>query len=394
MNNSVAHSTTNQEVLPFRTDQRSIVFVTGTRADFGKMEPLALAAHKQGFKVTFFITGMHMMEKYGLTKAEVQLSGLNTYEFLNQRDGDPQDTILTKTVSGFSDFIKEIKPDLVVIHGDRVEALAASLVCTMNYVLCAHVEGGELSGTIDDTFRHCTTKLSNIHLVSSEDARTRVLRLGESDESVMVIGSPELDVHKLTSGLELEDVLSHYDIATKDYGICIFHPVTSEKNSMKQQATALFENLAASGRYFVVIMPNNDPGSDDILEIMYKMSPTQFRLLPSMRFKYFSELIKNAKVMVGNSSAGVREAPYLGVPSLNVGTRQQNRASANSITSVNAFDDNQINTFLDVEWGKRYCADNSFGEGLAVNKFEKLINSKAFWTQPKQKYFSEDFQGE
>ncbi len=160
--------------------RRNILFITGTRADYGKLEPLALIAKENGFGVTFFVTGMHMMAKYGLTKAEVHRSGFDVVEYINQRDGDPQDTILCKTMSGFSDYLKELKPDLVVVHGDRVEALACALVCATNYVLCAHIEGGEVSGTIDEIFRHCNTKLSSVHFVSSEAARERVIRLGEA----------------------------------------------------------------------------------------------------------------------------------------------------------------------------------------------------------------------
>ena len=139
---------------------RQILFVTGTRADFGKLEPLAIAARDAGFGVRFFVTGMHMMEKYGLTKTEVHRTpGVSVAEFINQREGDPQDLVLAKTVIGFSDYLQEVRPDLVVIHGDRVEALACSLVCATNYIRCAHIEGGEVSGTIDEIFRHCNTKL-------------------------------------------------------------------------------------------------------------------------------------------------------------------------------------------------------------------------------------------
>ena len=129
---------------------KSIIFVTGTRADFGKLAPLAVAARDQGFAVSFFVTGMHMLEQYGLTKIEVRrMEGVEVHEFLNQRAGDPQDMILAKTVIAFSDFALEHKPDLVVIHGDRLEALACSLVCATNYIPSAHIEGGEVSGTID-----------------------------------------------------------------------------------------------------------------------------------------------------------------------------------------------------------------------------------------------------
>ena len=257
---------------------RRILFVTGTRADFGKLEPLAAAARDAGLDVSFFITGMHMLARYGLTKLEVQrMSGVKTHEYLNQREGDPQDTILAKTVTGFSDFAREHQPDLVVIHGDRVEALACALVCATNYIRCAHIEGGEVSGTIDEIYRHCNSKLASHHFVSSEDAAKRVRALGEDAERVHVIGSPELDFHDGPSGVGIADVKSRYAIPFEDYGICTFHPVTSETYKTKDQAKSLFSTLEKSNKYFVVIMPNNDPGSTDIERVINEL-PTKLIL--------------------------------------------------------------------------------------------------------------------
>ena len=139
---------------------KKLLFVTGTRADYGKLEPLAKAAQDAGFHISFFITGMHMMKRYGETRLEVKrFAGAEFFEFVNQREGDALDFILSKTILGFSDFVHEHRPDLVIIHGDRVEALAASLVCAMRYIRSAHIEGGEVSGTIDESIRHCNTKL-------------------------------------------------------------------------------------------------------------------------------------------------------------------------------------------------------------------------------------------
>lgn len=371
--------------------KRNILFVTGTRADYGKLEPLAIEAADAGFPVTFFVTGMHMMAKYGLTKTEIHRNShrFKIVEYINQRDGDPQDIIVAKTIVGFSDFLKEMRPDLVVIHGDRVEALACALVSAMNYTLCAHIEGGEVSGTIDEVFRHCNTKLSSIHLVSSKVARERVLRLGETSEAVEIIGSPELDIHSQPSGVSLGEVLDRYEIPTDDYGIFIFHPVTSEIDTIREQIQSVFAALRQSGKYFVVIMPNNDPGSREIMEEIDNLPARQFRVLPSMRFHYFSELLRNARLMLGNSSAGVREAPYLGVPSMTLGTRQANRSTAKSVFTACCYDRDAISAFISTEWGNRYACDDSFGEGLAAKKFRELLLMPAFWDRPRQKYFAE-----
>lgn len=369
---------------------RDLLFVTGTRADYGKLEPLALAALEAGHRVTFFVTGMHMLDKYGLTKEEVhQQKRFNVIEFINQRDGDPQDIIIAKTVSGFSDFLQEHKPDLVIIHGDRVEALACSLVCATNYIRCAHVEGGEVSGTIDEQFRHCNTKLSSAHLVSSNEAKARVERLGELPETIHVIGSPELDIHRRPSGVTLDEVQKRYNIAARDYGISVFHPVTSEASEMGKQAESLFAALIDSGHYYVVILPNNDPGSERILSVIRSLPEDRFRVLPSMRFAYFSELMRNAKAIIGNSSMGVREAPFLGVPSLDIGTRQSNRGTAPSLLRCSSYDREIIDRFLRDFWGKRFPSSQGFGSGDAAQCFVDLLVRNEFWERPLQKYFVE-----
>ena len=369
---------------------KSILFVTGTRADFGKLEPLAVAARDAEFAVSFFVTGMHMMPEYGLTKLEVaRVDGVDVHEYVNQDAGDPQDAILAQTILGFSAFVKDQNPDLVVVHGDRVEALACALVCATNYIRCAHVEGGEVSGTIDEMFRHCNTKLAYCHFVSAQSAARRVRALGEPDAAIYTIGSPELDFHARPSGISLEDVRARYDITFPEFGVCTFHPVTSEAATMGAQAAAFFGALQSSGRAFVVILPNNDPGAGDILAVINTLPATQFRLIPSMRFAHFSQLMKNAACIVGNSSAGVREAPFLGVPSLDIGTRQNERADGPSITICAATDTGTIAQFLQSQWGQSCPRDPAFGVGRAAELFVDALRQDAFWSRGLQKNFQD-----
>jgi UDP-N-acetylglucosamine 2-epimerase (hydrolysing) len=308
---------------------------------------------------------------------------------VNQREGDALDFILSKTILGFSDFVHEHRPDLVIIHGDRVEALAASIVCAMRYIPSAHIEGGEVSGTIDESIRHCNTKLCATHFVSSEAARERVLALGEAPDRVYNIGSPELDTHARPSGVTIEEVKARYAIPFNDYGIVIFHPVTSEVDSIGAQAKSLFGCLEASGKNFVVIAPNNDPGTVEIFSVIEALPKERFRLIPSMRFNYFSELMKNAAVMIGNSSAGVREAPFLGVPSLDVGTRQTNRAEAKSILNTSSVELQAITNFLNLNWGTRYPSDSMFGKGSASSQFLAVLQQQAYWQHSHQKLFDQ-----
>lgn len=368
---------------------KKLLFVTGTRADFGKLEPLAHAAQQAGFEISFFITGMHMMKRYGETRLEVKrFAGAEFFEFVNQREGDALDFILSKTILGFSDFVHEHRPDLVIIHGDRVEALAASIVCAMRYIRSAHIEGGEVSGTIDESIRHCNTKLCATHFVSSEAARQRVLALGEAPDRVYNIGSPELDTHARPSGVSIDEVKARYAIPFADYGIVIFHPVTSEVDTIGAQAQSLFDCLQASGKNFVVIAPNNDPGTDAIFEVIEALPKERFRLIPSMRFHYFSELMKNASAMIGNSSAGVREAPFLGLPSLDLGTRQSSRGIAGSISNADAMDQLAINRFLNDSWAKKFSGSMGFGVGSASQEFINVLSNSDYWSLSSQKIFA------
>jgi UDP-N-acetylglucosamine 2-epimerase (hydrolysing) len=137
----------------------------------------------------------------------------------------------------------------------------------------------------------------------------------------------------------------------------------------------------------VVIAPNNDPGTEQIFATLEKLPHDRFRLIPSMRFNYFSELMKNAALMLGNSSAGVREAPFLGLPSLDVGTRQNNRAQASSVSSFSAFDTDDIRQWIDGKWMHRELANNGFGHGAASSLFIEILEKPEFWQSNMQKSF-------
>ena len=369
---------------------KKLLFITGTRADFGKLEPLALSAQSVGFKIYFFVTGMHLLEKYGLTSIEVsRMKNITRFEFINQMEGDPPDKILSKTITGISEYVGKLKPDLVLIHGDRIEAIAASLVCATKNMRSAHIEGGEVSGTIDEVYRHCNTKLCTVHFVSSKLAKNRVTKLGEHPDRVFVLGSPELDAHKAKNSVPLTEVLNYYEIEWDDYGIFIFHSVSSELESLKREIQICCESLKKVKKNFVVISPNNDPGCEIIFKAIEKLPRAYFKQIPSMRFSYFSTLLKHSQIIVGNSSAGVREAPFLGISTINIGSRQFRRGDAKSIKNFDIFNDEQLDKVIEKQWGKSFHTDNSFGTGQSAKKFTKILNSKKIWELSLQKVFFE-----
>lgn len=371
---------------------KKILFLTGTRADFGKLKSLINKVENHpNMESYIFITGMHMIAKYGMTANEVKKNGYtNTYSYINQNGHDSMDVILSKTIQGLSDYVKELKPDMLVIHGDRVEALAGAIVGSLNNILVSHIEGGEKSGTIDDLIRHSVSKMSHIHFVSNDSAKIRLMQLGELEESIYVIGSPDLDVMKSNDLPSIESVKNYYGIDFDEYSIVMFHPVTTELDSIQIQARELRFALEKSGKKFVVIYPNNDHGSSEILsEINLLNHSPNFKVFPSIRFESFLTLLKNAKCIIGNSSAGVREAPFYGLPSINIGTRQNNRAFAASIINVKSEQREIFDSIMNI-YNKQisiYAIEKEFGDGNSDDKFIDVLSGENVWQTKKQKIF-------
>lgn len=369
---------------------KKIVFLTGTRADFGKLKSLIkITQESDSFETHIFATGMHMIQKYGKTVNEIYKSGFtNIFEFENHDEIERMDINLAKTISGFSNYIANIKPDLIVIHGDRVEAMAGAIVGSLNNILVAHIEGGELSGTIDELIRHSISKLAHIHLVSNNEAKQRLVQMGENKENVFIIGSPDLDLMNSKDLPSLEFVKKYYNIEFDKYGILIFHPVTTEVENLSSQTKILIDSLVQSELKYLVIFPNNDLGSKIIIDQYEELNKnSNFKIFPSLRFEYFLTILKNSKFIVGNSSAGLREAPYYNIPTINIGNRQQNRVQSKNIINIDFNTNsisNAINNVLNI---KRHIQDVDFGNGESDITFYKLLKSDALWKTKHQKQF-------
>ena len=370
---------------------KKILFLTGTRADFGKIKSLiSILDNHQEFETFVFVTGMHMQKEYGYTLIEIERCNFkNVHAFENHTHETTMDLTLAKTIEGFSSYCKKINPDLIVIHGDRVETLAGAIVGSLNNILVAHIEGGELSGTVDELIRHSVTKLSHIHFVSNHEAAKRLTQMGEMKSSIFTIGSPDIDIMSSDDLPPLEIVKNYYQINFDQYAIVMFHPVTTEAKQMKQYADDFVESLLGFDENFVVIFPNNDFGSKNILEAYHKIAENnRFRIFPSLRFEYFLVLLKNAKFIIGNSSAGIREAPYYGIPVINIGTRQQNRTLNTNIINVDYQKENIDNALQSVGSNKIKIVVNDFGDGNSTELFLSSLLTSDIWKINQQKQFN------
>ena len=371
---------------------KKILFLTGTRADFGKIKSLIqiLEGH-HAFEVFVFVTGMHMQQEYGYTLLEIERCGFkNLHTFVNDTHETTMDLSLAKTIEGLSAYVKECEPDMIVIHGDRVEALAGAIVGSLNNILVSHIEGGEISGTIDELLRHATSKMSHVHFVSNGLAKKRLVQMGELEESIFVIGSPDVDIMFSNKLPDLKTAKAYYEINFDTYAVAMFHPVTTEAKDMQQYATDFVTALENDHRNYVIIYPNNDLGSRAIINSYKKLEGNpRFRIFPSLRFEYFLTLLKNAQFIIGNSSAGIREAPYYGLPIINIGTRQNNRAMNATIVNVNYNKETIFAALQSIDSLDSKFVAADFGLGNSAQLFlESLLNTD-IWKLNHQKQFKE-----
>lgn len=369
---------------------KKILFLTGTRADFGKIKSLLqILEDHPDFEVLVFVTGMHLQQEYGYTLLEIERCGFsNVHTFENHTHETTMDLTLAKTIEGLSMYVKAHSPDMIVIHGDRVEALAGAIVGSLNNILVSHIEGGEVSGTIDELIRHSTSKMSHVHFVSNKQAKKRLIQMGELEQSVFTIGSPDVDIMFSDTLPDLATAKNYYEITFDQYAVVMFHPVTTEAKYMQQYADDFVEALLEDNHNYVVIFPNNDLGSTAILKAYERLKDNaRFRVFPSLRFEYFLTLLKKAQFIIGNSSAGIREAPYYGLPIINIGTRQQNRALHADILNVD-YDKVSIKKALDlIGTHTVQKTDGDFGKGNSAQLFLQSLENKDIWQLNHQKQF-------
>ena len=374
-----------------RNNIKKIVFMTGTRADYGKLKALMKKVEKsEEFEAYIYISGMHLQKEFGSTYREIIKDGYKNVQtafgLINSRDMSYN---LGDVICNFTGYIKHIEPDMIVVHGDRVDAMAGAVVGALNNILVAHIEGGELSGTIDESIRHAVSKMAHIHLVSNEDAWRRLIQMGEEEQRIYIMGSPDIDIMYSDQLPSLDEVLARYEIDFDRYGILMYHPVTTELDEIGRNIETILSALKKTDYNFVVIYPNNDLGSELILREYEKLTDkSRFRVFPSIRFEYFLTLLKNAQFMIGNSSAGIRETCVYGVPSINVGSRQNGRYDEEDAVNIQTVETDEQAILRAIDRIADYRKSGSYyGQGNSAEMFMNILQDPRVWKLEMQKHF-------
>ena len=371
--------------------RKKIVFITGTRADYGKMKPLMKALNNsEKFEVYIFVCGMHLLPLFGGTYNEVLKDNYeNVYVAFSLPYTNNTSIDFGNTISSLSAYAENIKPDMIVVHGDRMDALAGAIVGALHNIKVGHIEGGELSGTIDESIRHAVSKFAHIHFVCTEEAKARLIQLGEESERIFVIGSPDIDIMISSELPTLDETKQRYDIDFEKYGILMYHPVTTEYDLVGANAEKVVTAAINSGRNYIVVYPNNDLGSEIILSEYRRFSGNKkFRVFPSLRFEHFLTLLKNADFIIGNSSAGIRESGIYGIPAIDIGTRQSGRYSLDASANLQHVGENVEEIISAINNADKYKTRSQlFGDGNSTKKFMHIIESDKFWDIGMQKHF-------
>lgn len=371
---------------------KKIVFITGTRADYGKLKALIrMVEDSENFEAYIYVSGMHLMEIFGNTYEEIIKDGYKNihiaYGLANTREASFD---LGDVICNFTGYVNKIRPDMIVVHGDRIDALAGAVVGALKNIKVAHIEGGELSGTIDESIRHAISKFAHIHLVSNVDAKKRLVQLGEDANYIFVIGSPDIDVMLSDTLPSLSLARERYDVDFSHYGIMMYHPVTTEYDMTGKNIELIVSGILDSDQNYIVIYPNNDLGYETILHEYRRFDgDRRFRVFPSLRFEYFLTFLKNADFIIGNSSAGIREAAVYGIPAIDIGSRQAGRYIVSPKSNIQHVAEGDRNAILsairDAELHR--IKSKNYGNGNSAKHFMEIISSRDIWTMDFQKHF-------
>lgn len=359
---------------------RKICYVSGTRADYGLIaRTLKKAKASTDLQVSVCVTGMHLLSSYGETVREIEADGLRICArvpvHLDGTSGGVMAKAIGHEIIGFVDAFESENPDAVVVLGDRGEMLAGAIAATHLNIPVIHIHGGERSGTVDEPVRHAISKLAHYHLVTTEAARVRLIRMGERPEHIFVVGAPGLDdIHQ--ADLRPRNELFHemrFD-PTRPVALVIFHPVLQEADQSGDQVEAILRALTGVGLQLLCLEPNADAGGHMICQRLrsYRGHP-DVRCLTHLERNDYISWMAAVDVMVGNSSSGIIEAASVGLPVINVGNRQWARERSKNTIDV-AVDEHSIRqAVLQVLQSSRGACRNVYGDGRASDRIVELL---------------------
>jgi UDP-N-acetylglucosamine 2-epimerase (non-hydrolysing)/GDP/UDP-N,N'-diacetylbacillosamine 2-epimerase (hydrolysing) len=309
------------------------------RADYSRYRPI-LSKMKEDpfFEIHLVVTGICLLDLHGKDINYIESDGFVINAKIPMfREGNPDNGAemvrsMARVLEGVTDELEASKPDLVLSGFDIGGNFAVTIAAAHMNIPVAHIQGGEVTGSIDESIRHAMSKFSHIHFPATEDAKNRLIRLGENPKDIYVTGCPSIDVLVNTPYMDKEDLEKEFDVDfSKPLLLMIQHPVTTEAKSSLDQIKETINAIKNKGVQAIVLLPNNDAGHARIIEEIKKSG---LKWLPSLSTIKFVNLYRNAWALIGNSSSGIHETPSLKIPAINIGNRQMGRERAANVIDV------------------------------------------------------------
>jgi len=370
--------------------KRKICVVVTARPSYSRIKTVLTAIQNHsGLELQLVIAGSALLDRYGNAIDFIEKDGfpIAAKVFMVLEGENP--TTMAKTtglgVMELTNVFYNLKPDAVITIADRFETIATSIAAAYQNIPLIHIQGGEVTGSIDEKVRHANTKLADLHLVSSEDARERVIRLGENPEKVINTGCPSIDLAKQISEypfLDFDPMEKYGGVGAKldweaGYIVVMQHPVTTEYKESKKQILETLGAIKELNYPTFWFWPNVDAGSDGtsngIRSFREMEQPQNIHFFKNMEPEDFLRLLKNSKALVGNSSAGVRECAYLGVPVVNIGNRQHKRLRANNVTNVEHIKGEILEAVKRAISSEQFQSSHIYGNGNAGEKITNIL---------------------
>jgi len=350
------------------------------------------------FDVFLAVTGICLLDRHGKDVDYIREDGFRIdaeipmFEDQQEDSGAAMTRALARVMSGLVGALEKAKPDLVLSGFDIGANFAVTVAAAHMNIPVAHIQGGEVTGSIDESIRHAMTKFSHIHFPATEDAKQRLMRLGENPNDIYVVGCPSLDVLVDTPSIPKEELEKEFNLDfRRPFILVIQHPVTTEDKNSIDQIRETIKAIKALELQALFLLPNNDAGHAKIIE---EIRESGLMWQPSLSTLKFVNLYRNASVLVGNSSSGIHETPTMRIPAVNIGTRQQGRERAENVLDVSYESDEIQQAIRKSLYDEDFRAmvskvKNPYGEGRSAEQIVQVLKGLKLRPDLIQKKFYE-----
>lgn len=359
---------------------RNILYVTGTRADYGLMhETLKLLDEDESIQLDVVATGMHLMHEFGYSIDEIKRDNFNLHvadQTFKKDDERSMSEFIGNLITDLTKLFSQINPDIVLLLGDRGEMLAGAIVASYLQIPIAHIHGGDVSSTVDDAARHAITKFANIHFPATELSASRIKQMGENPDNIFVVGAPGLDsIIKSKNNIDEGYLKDKYNIE-KDFVLVLQHPVSLEVDDSAFQISQTLDAIAQTDYQTILVYPNADAGGRAMIGKINEYDVDAYKNIPH---DDFIGLLGMASILIGNSSSGIIESSSFKLPVINVGTRQSGREKASNVVDVD-YNKDEILKAIDYINSDEYqnqldnCI-NPYGDGNASERICGILKN-------------------